>query len=137
MYVSHLYVAFKLFHNLLKIISNVTFCFHISVYSNKESTHLNFNITQVSDQNQVKVGQDGEQKRSDQCNKLQERFNVLTRDKNLLENRNSELTNMIKKVEEEKDRLKMKLRGEGKKPGCVLTSTLFPFHFCLFHYDIE
>ena len=49
---------------------------------------------------------------NNQCNILQERFNALTRDKNLLENRNSELLNMLKKVEEERDRLKLNLRGE-------------------------
>lgn len=47
-----------------------------------------------------------------QCNKLQERFNALTREKNLLGNQNTELTNMMRNVEKEMDRLKMKLRGE-------------------------
>lgn len=83
-----------------------------SVYSSKEPTHSNCNTTHFSDQNQVKVVQDCERRRPDQCNKLQERFNALTREKNLLGNRNTELTNMIRKVEEERDRLKMKLRGE-------------------------
>uniref|UniRef100_A0A8C9YSU8 C-type lectin domain-containing protein n=1 Tax=Sander lucioperca TaxID=283035 RepID=A0A8C9YSU8_SANLU len=48
-----------------------------------------------------------------QCNRLQERFNALTRDTNLLENRNTELTNKIKDLEEERDRLRTNLETAG------------------------
>lgn len=45
------------------------------------------------------------------CNELQERFNALTREKNQLENRNNILSNMLRKMREERDRLLVKLRG--------------------------
>nr|XP_020515385.1 asialoglycoprotein receptor 1-like [Labrus bergylta]XP_029138519.1 asialoglycoprotein receptor 1-like [Labrus bergylta] len=53
----------------------------------------------------------------DQFNRLQERFNALTRDKNLLENRNNELNNLIKEMQEEQDRLKIQLREMGGCPS--------------------
>lgn len=77
---------------------------------------------------------DCERHRPGQHNRLQERFNALTRDKNLLENRNTELTNMIKDVEEERDRLKIKLSGEKKS---LVTVTLVPLHFFVCHSDVK
>lgn len=85
------------------------------MYSNKESTPPFCNTTHITDQNQKKkLGIDYDQKRLGDCNRLHERFNALTRDKNLLENRNTELNNRIMTLEEERDRLKMILRGKKK-----------------------
>ncbi|XP_039664616.1 CD209 antigen-like protein A isoform X2 [Perca fluviatilis] len=71
------------------------------------STHLDCNATNFSYQDKVKkVQKDCEGEPPGQCNGLKERFNALTRDKNDLENRNSELNNMIKDLEEERDRLR-------------------------------
>ncbi|KAF1387308.1 hypothetical protein PFLUV_G00104060 [Perca fluviatilis] len=47
-----------------------------------------------------------------QCNGLQDRLNALTQYKKQLENRNTELTNMIKDLEEERDRLRTNLETE-------------------------
>ncbi|XP_018520423.1 C-type lectin domain family 4 member M [Lates calcarifer] len=83
----------------------------LTLYSNKESTPPFCNTTHITDQNQKKkLGIDYDQKRLGDCNRLHERFNALTRDKNLLENRNTELNNRIMTLEEERDRLKMILR---------------------------
>ncbi|XP_042288894.1 CD209 antigen-like protein A isoform X1 [Thunnus maccoyii] len=79
--------------------------------SSKESTFSDCNKTHFGDHNKVKEVQiNCEQMMTNNCNKLQERFNALTRDRDLLQNRNSELTNKIKDVEEERDRLSMRLR---------------------------
>ncbi|XP_044045915.1 C-type lectin domain family 4 member M-like isoform X1 [Siniperca chuatsi] len=83
----------------------------LTLYSNKESTHSGCNVTHFSDQNQVK-----EVQMDCKYNRLQERLNALTRDRDLLENRNTELTNTIKAVEEDRDRWKMKLR---ELSGCA------------------
>ena len=45
-------------------------------------------------------------------NALQETTNALSRDRDMLENRITELLNMMKTMEEEGDRLKMKMRGK-------------------------
>ena len=99
---------------MLKRISNVTFCLDILVNSSKESDHSSCIARNLSDQNQVKVVRDCERRRNDQFNKLQERFNALTAEKNRLENNISELTNKLRKAEQERDRLKMKDKCEAK-----------------------
>lgn len=99
-----------------------------SVYSRKEPNHPSCNTSHFTEQKQVEVVQDCEQTRPDQCNRLQERFNALTREKNLLQNQKSELTNMIRKVEDERDGLKMKLSGKA--------GSLHPVHSCLSHSDM-
>lgn len=48
------------------------------------------------------------------CISLQEQFNALTREKDLLRNKVSELNNKIRMVEEERDRLKTRMIGEKK-----------------------
>ncbi|KAK5926334.1 hypothetical protein CgunFtcFv8_021917 [Champsocephalus gunnari] len=55
-------------------------------------SHLECNATGVSDQKKY--------------NLLQQRFNALTRDLNLCENRNTELNNRIRNMEDEMNRLK-------------------------------
>uniref|UniRef100_UPI0037E88770 C-type lectin domain family 10 member A-like n=1 Tax=Semicossyphus pulcher TaxID=241346 RepID=UPI0037E88770 len=90
----------------------------LTLYSSRESSHCN--TTHFRDQNQAdELQMDCEQKRNDQFNRLQDKFNALTADKNLLENRNNELNNMIKDVQEERDRLKKRLTELG---GCVSSS---------------
>lgn len=84
-------------------IANVTLCFHTSVYSSEESNRTNCNTTQFGDQNQVKVLQDCEQRRSDQCNNLQERFNALTRERDQLRNQISELNNVLRNLKPERN----------------------------------
>ncbi|XP_071360751.1 CD209 antigen-like isoform X2 [Trachinotus anak] len=84
----------------------------LALYSSKGSSPLDCNTTDLSDQDRdVETYCEG--KMPGHCNRLQERFNALTRDKNLLENRNSELNNMIKDVKEERDRLRIMLRELG------------------------
>ncbi|XP_070683637.1 CD209 antigen-like protein E [Pempheris klunzingeri] len=96
---------------IIQAILNVSL--RLTLYSSKESTPSDCNATHFSDGKQPADVQMDCDQRHDQHNRLQERFNALTRDKNLLENRNSELNNMIKDVEEERDRLKMKLSELG------------------------
>lgn len=76
------------------------------MHSSTESTISDCNTTHYCDENQI--GMPGH------CNGLMQRIVALTRDKQLLENRNTELNNMIKMVEEERERLKMQLSGENK-----------------------
>ncbi|XP_051240083.1 CD209 antigen-like protein C [Dicentrarchus labrax] len=104
-------VLFLCFGMLCIIQATLNVSLRLTLYSSKEPTHLDCNSTHLSDRNQVTVVQDCEQRKPDHCNSLQERFNALTRDKNRLENRNTELINMIKKVEEERNWLKMSLMG--------------------------
>lgn len=87
----------------------------LSLHSSKESTHLDCNKTHFSD-NEVKEVKEVQVYCKPVCNKLQERFNALTRDRDQLRNRNNELTKMIKNIREEKERLTVKLRVLG---GCV------------------
>ncbi|KAG8014456.1 C-type lectin domain family 10 member A [Nibea albiflora] len=78
---------------------------HQTVHSSNESTPMRCNATHFSDQNKLKEVQDCEPRRNDH-NRLQEKFNALTKDINECENRNTILNNRIKKVQEEMDRLK-------------------------------
>ncbi len=73
----------------------------------------------------MKVMQDCEQRWPGHCNRLQERFNALTREKNRLENQISELNNMVNNLEEERNRLKINLRGEQKSKsiGLIFSSS--------------
>ncbi|XP_028441357.1 CD209 antigen-like protein C isoform X2 [Perca flavescens] len=74
------------------------------------STHSDCNATNFSYQDQVKkVQKDCEGELPGQCNRLQERFNALTLDKYQLANRNTELNNMIKDLQRERDRLRTSL----------------------------
>lgn len=56
--------------------------------------------------NDTKERNDGETMKPIHCNDLQERFNALTAEKNLLQNENNILTNMLRVVTEERDRLR-------------------------------
>lgn len=95
------------------------------MYSRKESTDSNCNATHFSGQNQLtEEVQDCERRWTDQHNRLVEKFNALTREKNLLKNQNNELINMIRKLEEERDRLKINLKGEKKIGPSPLTLIL-------------
>lgn len=83
------------------------------VYSNEESPPSNCNTTQFTDQKEV--GSYCHQKRPGcNCNRLQERFNALIGERDRLRNTVSELNNKIRMVEEERDRLKLRLGGEKK-----------------------
>ncbi|XP_056225735.1 asialoglycoprotein receptor 1-like isoform X1 [Seriola aureovittata] len=94
----------------------------LALYSGKESSPLDCNTTHISDQKK-EVEMNCERKRPGyHCNRLQERFNALTRDRDMLENRNNELNNEKKDLEEERDRLKMMLRGLNKSSLRILTS---------------
>ncbi|KAF7645314.1 hypothetical protein LDENG_00206750, partial [Lucifuga dentata] len=91
-------------------------------YSNDESVILECNATQLTDliqlQTDLKKCKTKFIKLTDQHNNLEERFNALTRDNNLLENRITELNNMKKNVEEERHRLRMRLRNLGEECSC-------------------
>ncbi|XP_023150247.2 CD209 antigen-like protein E [Amphiprion ocellaris] len=79
----------------------------LTLYSSKESIHPDCNATRFSGNDQTEEAQgNGVQQKSDQCNKLQERFNSLTRERDELKDRNNQLTNRIRAVEDERDRLK-------------------------------
>ncbi|KAK5865878.1 hypothetical protein PBY51_020113 [Eleginops maclovinus] len=70
--------------------------------------------TGVIDQKKEDQGEkDCEGKTSHHYNLLQERFNALTRDHNLCENRNTELNNRIMNIEDENNRLKIQLGERG------------------------
>ncbi|KAM3624206.1 uncharacterized protein V6R79_020640 [Siganus canaliculatus] len=97
---------------------NVTL--RLTLYSGKESTCL-CNSTYFEGQNQDKMEPDCEQRTNNQCNRLQERVNALTRDKNRLKNMNNDLTNRIKNLEEEKDRLKITMREQINKESMCLS----------------
>lgn len=68
----------------------------LTLYYGKEWTNSDCNITHASDYNQTK-GQTG----GEHCNKLQDSFNALTREKNLLQNQVSVLNNELKKLQRE------------------------------------
>ncbi|XP_029950546.1 C-type lectin domain family 10 member A-like [Salarias fasciatus] len=78
----------------------------VAYYSSKTSA---CNLTHVGGKPTTapKVAVDCQEMKNRQCNKLQERFNALTADKNLLENTNNILNNRIKELEEEVQRLQM------------------------------
>ncbi|XP_033479019.1 asialoglycoprotein receptor 1-like [Epinephelus lanceolatus] len=100
---------------IVQAILNVSL--RLTVSSSKESTHSDCNTTHFCVQNNTKmVPRDCEGKKPDHCNRLQERFNALTAEKNDLQNRNNDLTNRLRNVEEERDRLKQRL---GVPSGCL------------------
>ncbi|XP_037620620.1 CD209 antigen-like protein C [Sebastes umbrosus] len=111
---------------IIQAILNISL--RLTLYSSKESTQSNSNATDFCNQNQMKEEENYcERKKPGEHNRCQERINALTRDKNLLENRNTELTNMIKNVEEERDRLKSELkelRGCSSSQQCPAGWTL-------------
>lgn len=71
-----------------------------------EVTQSDCNTTHYSDKNQMDT--------SGNYDGLMQRILALTRDRKLLENRNTELINMIKMGEEEREKLKMQLSGESE-----------------------
>ncbi|KAK5865877.1 hypothetical protein PBY51_020113 [Eleginops maclovinus] len=80
----------------------------------RRSSPVEFNATGVIDQKKEDQGEkDCEGKTSHHYNLLQERFNALTRDHNLCENRNTELNNRIMNIEDENNRLKIQLGERG------------------------
>lgn len=80
--------------------------------SSKEQTGPDCNATHLcDDENQVTIVQDCERRMPCHCNKLQDRFNALTGERDHLRNEKSDLTNRIRKLVEERDKL---LRGQNK-----------------------
>ncbi|XP_076584161.1 uncharacterized protein LOC143319251 [Chaetodon auriga] len=107
-------LLFLSFGTLCIIQATLNVSLRLTLYSSKESTHLKCNATDFSDQNQLTEDvQDCERRWTRQHNRLLEKFNALTRERNMLENRKNELLNMLRKVVEERDRLQMKLREPG------------------------
>ncbi|XP_061587710.1 C-type lectin domain family 4 member E-like isoform X2 [Cololabis saira] len=84
----------------------------ITWVSSKESATTDCNTT-----HEKEVPTDCNEERPNHCNNLQERFNALTRDKDTLKNRNNILLNTIKSLEEERDRLKTKVK---ELSGCAI-----------------
>ncbi|XP_074521550.1 CD209 antigen-like protein A [Halichoeres trimaculatus] len=81
----------------------------LSLYSSSRAPQCN--TTQFGDQYQTKETQnDCKQRSNEEFNRLQERFNKLTADKNLLKDKNNQLNNRIKEVQEERDRLRLRVR---------------------------
>lgn len=76
------------------------------MHSSRQSTLSDCNTTHSSNENQIEM--------PGNCNGLMQRTVALTRDKQLLENLNTELNNRIKMVEEERERFRMQLSGEYK-----------------------
>lgn len=66
------------------------------------------NATHFAVKKDTKDAQDGETIKPIHCNDLQERFNMLTREKNLLQNKNNMLRNTLRMVTEERDKLRNK-----------------------------
>lgn len=64
------------------------------------------NATNFILKNHTKEAQDSETMKPKHCNNLQERFNALTREKNMLQNDNNIVRNRLRTVTEERDRLR-------------------------------
>lgn len=73
--------------------------------SSKETVPAECNATHFAVKNHPKEAQDGETMKPTHCNDLQERFNTLTRERNMLQNKNNILRNTLKMVTEERDKL--------------------------------
>uniref|UniRef100_A0A3Q1HN25 C-type lectin domain-containing protein n=1 Tax=Anabas testudineus TaxID=64144 RepID=A0A3Q1HN25_ANATE len=87
----------------------------LSVHSKMEVTQSDCNTTHYSDKNQMDT--------SGNYDGLMQRILALTRDRKLLENRNTELINMIKMGEEEREKLKMQLRWRMINSRCYFLSS--------------
>lgn len=74
--------------------------------SSLETVRAECNATHYTVKNVTKESHESVKIKPMHCNDLQERFNALTREKNLLENRNNILRNMLKSVTEERDNLR-------------------------------
>ncbi|CAK6953335.1 asialoglycoprotein receptor 1-like isoform X2 [Scomber scombrus] len=74
----------------------------LTLHSSNESTLAECNTTQLVQKVQTSC--------DTHCNELQERFNALTRDRDQLQNRISQLNNDLKDVTEERDRLRIQMR---------------------------
>lgn len=74
--------------------------------SSKKTMLAECNATHFAVINHTKEAPDGETMKPIHCNDLQERFNTLTREKNLLQNRNNILRNTLRMVTEERDKLR-------------------------------
>ncbi|XP_040893047.1 CD209 antigen-like protein E isoform X2 [Toxotes jaculatrix] len=110
-------VLFLCFGGLFIIQAILNVSLRLTLYSNKELPPSDCNTTSFKDQNQEKEMRiDCEQGRPSFCNVLHERFCILTREKKQLEDRNTELMNTLKNVEDEKNRLEIIMR---ELSGCV------------------
>ncbi|KAG7223714.1 hypothetical protein INR49_015441 [Caranx melampygus] len=103
---------------IIQAILNVSL--RLALYTNEESPPSNCNTTQFTDQKKEVESYCHQRRPGCNCNRLQEKFNALTREKDLLQNRVSELNNRISMVEKERDRLKMRLI----EPSATLTCPL-------------
>ncbi|XP_037620621.1 CD209 antigen-like protein E [Sebastes umbrosus] len=100
---------------IIQAILNISL--RLTLYSSKDSAYSNCNATDVSGQNQVKEEEnDCERKKPGEYNRCQDRINALTRDNSRLENRITDLTNMINNLREERDRLKLRDSSGAKTP---------------------
>ncbi|XP_041789783.1 C-type lectin domain family 10 member A-like [Chelmon rostratus] len=103
-----LFISFGL---LCIIQATLNVSLRLTLHSSKESTRSNCSAAHFNDQNQLtEEVRDCEQRWTNRHNRLLEKFNALTGERNLLQNENNELKNMLRKVEEERDRLKKNLR---------------------------
>ncbi|KAM8773186.1 C-type lectin domain family 4 member G-like [Acanthopagrus schlegelii] len=85
-----------------------------------EQTVTDCNTTHsCDDENQVTIVQDCERRMPCHCNKLQDRFNALTRERDQLRNEKSDLTNRIRKLVEERDRLLRELSSCVSSQQCL------------------
>ncbi|KAM9857143.1 uncharacterized protein ACBR49_000813 [Aulostomus maculatus] len=84
----------------------------LTLNSSEESSNSVCNKTSLSEPSQGREEQgDCGRDRPAQCNRLQERFNALTRDRDELRDKNNKLMNALNAVQEERDRLKARLKG--------------------------
>ncbi|XP_074486692.1 C-type lectin domain family 10 member A-like [Sebastes fasciatus] len=122
----HCHLLFLGFGVLFIIQAILNISLRLTLYSSKDSTYSNCNTTDLSDQNQVKEEEnDCERKKPGEYNRCQDRINALTRDNSRLENRITDLTNMINNLGEERDRLQLReLSGCGSSQQCPASWTL-------------
>ncbi|MED6261441.1 hypothetical protein ATANTOWER_005229 [Ataeniobius toweri] len=96
----------------------------LTLYSSKIAVTSICNMTDFGGENPKKEEEtDCEQMKPGQCKKFLESIRALNRDRLLLENRNSELLERIKLVEQERDILTMKLT---ELNGCVSPQLCLP-----------
>lgn len=74
--------------------------------SSKDTASEECNATNFTIKNHPKEEQDGETMKPKNCNNLQERFNALTREKNMIQNENNKLRDRLNTVTEERDMLR-------------------------------
>ncbi|CAJ1053676.1 C-type lectin domain family 4 member M-like isoform X1 [Xyrichtys novacula] len=117
---------------IIQAILNVSL--RLTMYPNSRSP--NCNTTHDGENEKGERQADCDRGSNDEFNRLQERFNALTRDKNQLENQNNELNNIIQDLQKQRDRLR------GLCEGSLLSASKCPVGWeeinskCYYHSSV-